>query len=73
MESQQVLEWMAMGEAKGWTDSIIEILAARFGPGTPANLEAAIRSTTNLEQLQKWLDLAVTADSLDAFRQTAGL
>jgi hypothetical protein len=81
IESQQVLEWMAMGEAKGRAegeakgkaDALLEVLAMRFPPGAPAELEAAIRATTNQEQLRNWLAFAMKADSLDAFRQAAGL
>jgi hypothetical protein len=34
---------------------------------------AVIRATQDLERLRAWLDTAATADSLDAFRQAAGL
>lgn len=81
IESQQVLEWMAMGEAKGEAkgevkgkiNSVLEVLATRFPPGVPADLEVAIRSTSDREQLRSWLLSAVKAESLDAFRQAAGL
>lgn len=77
IESQQVLEWMAMGEAKGEArgeiNSLLEVLATRFPPGAPAQLEAAIRASNDREQLRTWLVSAVKADSLNAFRQAAGL
>ncbi|HEY7154570.1 MAG TPA: hypothetical protein VH575_11470 [Gemmataceae bacterium] len=77
IESQQVLEWMAMGEAKGAVkngiDSLLRVLARRFPPGATPDMEVAIRTTVDLERLGSWLDLAVTTNSLDAFRQTAGL
>jgi hypothetical protein len=77
IESQQVLEWMAMGEAKGEIkgeiNSLLDVLAARFPPGASADLEAAIRATTNPEQLQRWLRLAVKMNSRDDFRHAAGL
>jgi hypothetical protein len=73
IESQQVLEWMDTREVNTRIDSLLEVLAARFPPGVPADLEAAIRATSNREQLRSWLLSAVKADSLDAFRQAAGL
>jgi hypothetical protein len=85
IESQQVLEWMAMGEAKGETkgkaegevkgkaDSVLRVLAKRFPPGAPAETVAAIRATVDVERLETWLDVAATADTLESFRQTAGL
>lgn len=81
IESQQVLEWMAMGEAnarakgevKGWAKALLIILAARFPPGATQEMEAIIRATVDLERLGSWLDLATTSNSLDAFRQAAGL
>jgi hypothetical protein len=85
IESQQVLEWMAMGEAKGEArgkiegkiegeiESLLRVLARRFPPGATPEMEAAFRATVDLERLGSWLDLAVTTDSLDTFRQAAGL
>jgi hypothetical protein len=81
IESQQVLEWMAMGEArgeargeiKGEITSLLQVLATLFPPGAPADLEAAIRASTDQDQLRNWLVLAVKANSIDAFRQAAGL
>ncbi|HEY7310371.1 MAG TPA: hypothetical protein VH643_13485 [Gemmataceae bacterium] len=77
IESQQVLEWMAMGEAKGELkssiNSLLTVLATLFPPGAPADLEGVIRATTDQEQLRNWLLLAVKSNSLDTFRQAAGL
>jgi hypothetical protein len=77
IKSQQVQEWMAMGEAKGnlntRIDSLLEALTTRFPREIPADLEAAIRASMEREQLRSWLMIAVTAESLDAFRQASGL
>jgi hypothetical protein len=84
-ESQQVLEWIAegeargeakgeaRGEARGEANALVRLLEKRFPPGAPADAVAAIRSSTDVEQLRRWFDLAVEADSLAAFRQKAGL
>jgi hypothetical protein len=68
-ESQQVLEWIAEGEA----NVLVRMLEKRFPPGAPADLIAAIRATPDLERLRQWFDLAWTAASLSDFRQAAGL
>ncbi len=77
IESQQVQEWIAMGEAKGEARdgiiSLLEVLATLFPPGAPADLEATIRATTDSKQLRSWLLSAVKADSLDTFRKANGL
>jgi hypothetical protein len=77
IESQQVLEWIAEGEAKGRAEgeanALLRVLEKRFPPGAPPEMLAAIRATTDLERLHQWLDLALTVDSLDSFRQAAGL
>jgi hypothetical protein len=85
IESQQVLEWINMGRAegeargeargeiKGEIKSLLQTLAVLFPPGAPAELETAIRTATSEEQVQKWLDVALRARSLEAFRQAAGL
>jgi hypothetical protein len=81
IESRQVLEWMAMGEVKGEArgeikgeiNAVLEVLATRFPPGAPADLVAAIRGSTDRDQVRGWLRTAATADSVEAFRQKAGL
>jgi len=75
IQSQQVLEWMAEGEAKGKVegkvDSVLRVLRARFG-ALPADLEAAIQVQSDLAQLDAWLDTASTVATLGDFRQAAG-
>ena len=89
IESQQVLEWMAMGEAKGEAkgeargkalgeilgemNALLRLLEKRFPPAIPGDLTARIRETTDLGSLRNWFDLALSATSLNAFRQAAGL
>jgi hypothetical protein len=76
IESQQVLEWIAegeaMGEIKGEVNALLRLLSKRFPPGPPEELRGAIRAAT-LEQLQRWFDLALDANSLESFRRAAAL
>ena len=76
IQSQQVLEWMAEGEAKGKREgqvkTLLRILRLRFG-ALALELEAAVRTTSDLDQLDRWVDAAVTSPTLDAFRQSANL
>ena len=75
IQSQQVLEWIAEGEAKGEVKgkigSLLRVLRARFG-ALPADLEAAIQAQSDLARLDQWLDAASTAATLADFRQAAG-
>ncbi len=64
---------MAEGEAKGRAGALVDVLRNRFPPGVPPEMVAAIQRTTDLERLRHWIDLAFAADSLDAFRQAAGI
>ncbi len=73
VESQQVLEWIAEGEAKGEANALLRLLERKFPPGAPAEVVAAVRATTDLEQLRRWFDMALAAASLVAFRQAAGI
>jgi hypothetical protein len=73
IESQQVLEWIAEGLVKGKVETLLRILEVRFPPGAPPDLAQAIRATTDLDRLSHWLDLAITAASLDDFLQKANI
>jgi hypothetical protein len=61
----------AKGEAKGKADALLHVLERRFAGGPPAELQSAIRTTTDLEQLDRWLDLAIEVPSLDEFQRLA--
>jgi hypothetical protein len=66
LQSQQVLEWQANATA----NALLRMLQRRFHPEVPAELVATIQATTDMEQLNRWIDAAVTSASLDDFRQT---
>src|SRR5262245_48888035 len=57
--SQQVLEWMAegeaRGEAKGTGRALLRLLELRFQT-VPVEVVTAVRNTTDLAQLGRWLD-----------------
>jgi hypothetical protein len=75
-ESEIVREWTAEaraeGEAKGNVAMLLEVLKGKFG-ALPADLEAAIRQTTDLPTLQRWGGLAGKARSLQTFRRDAAI
>ncbi len=76
VQSQQVLEWMAEGEAKGETRAkvadLLRLLELRFQVIAP-DIQANIRATDDLATLSRWFDAAATAAALADFRQTTGL
>ncbi|HUY31422.1 MAG TPA: hypothetical protein VMV69_01475 [Pirellulales bacterium] len=61
----------AEGEAKGKADALLHVLERRFARGVSTDLEAFIRAATDLERLDRWLDLAFEAGSLDEFQRLA--
>src|SRR5205823_6143499 len=70
--SEQVLAWVAEGEGKGRTETLLEILDLKFGP-VPPEVASVIRATTDLFRLKRWVAAAVTAPTLDVFRQSTQL
>jgi hypothetical protein len=68
IESQQVLEWINEGEVRGRATTLLQVLQLRFGT-LPADLVGTIRATTDPGQLERWVQAAVRASSLDEFRQ----
>jgi hypothetical protein len=67
-EPSIVLGWKAEGEAR----MLLHILERRFTP-LAEELMARIRATTGSQNLEGWADFALTATTLDQFRQEAGL
>jgi hypothetical protein len=71
-QSQQVLEWQnearREGELTGLRGAVLRALRVRFQKKIPAKLAAAIQGVKDLDELSHWLDAALTAESLDAFR-----
>jgi hypothetical protein len=48
---------------------LLQVLEQRFQAKVPADLDAAIRGTTDLVQLERWVNLAFQASSLEEFRR----
>jgi hypothetical protein len=71
-ESVIVNEWMAQAAAKAKIEDVLLILNDKFAD-VPADLRAKVEATTALDALLRWVLLAATADSLEGFRQRAGL
>jgi hypothetical protein len=67
--SESVMEWQAEARAEARAEDVIKVLRLRLGPDVPAEVEERIRATTNLEQLDRWLEAAVRARTLNKFRQ----
>jgi hypothetical protein len=69
-ESTVIAEWQAEGRWEVHRDSIRRVLQARFLVPVPDDLATAIQAEADSEVLGRWLDIAATAVSLDAFRST---
>jgi Putative transposase, YhgA-like len=59
----------AKGKAEGKAETLLRVLERRFATNVPADLDVAIRGTTDLARLERWVDLAFEAGSLDEFRR----
>lgn len=59
-------------EARGRATTLLELLTEKFG-SSPADLETAIRGTTDLERLRAWTSAAIKPPTLEEFRRIAGL
>jgi hypothetical protein len=63
-----VEEWKDKARVEQTRSNLLRVLRKRFPPELPADLEQVIQQTADLEQLSGWLDSAVEAQSLEAFR-----
>jgi hypothetical protein len=76
-QSMQVLEWQEQAEkrglARGRAEALLRILRKRLPSRVPADVEEAIRATSDLNQLDHWIDAAAGASTLTEFRRLAGL
>jgi hypothetical protein len=69
--SQQVLEWQRdareKAEIETWRQVVLRTLRLRF-QSLPEDVAGAVAGMSDLTELSRWHDLAVTASSLEAFR-----
>jgi hypothetical protein len=69
VESQQVREWMTEAEIKAKVQSILRVLEKKFPAEVPSDLLALIRQSKDVQQLDRWFDAALDANTLSAFRE----
>jgi hypothetical protein len=63
----------AEGAAEANVKTLLRLLARRFQTTLPAEVEARIRSTADLEKLGDWIDAGIDANDLAEFRQMCGI
>jgi hypothetical protein len=71
-ESTLVAEWKAAARAQGQQRSLIQVLAEKFNVPVPPEVVQVIEAQTDPEVLSRWLSHAISAASLDAFRNAIG-
>lgn len=59
----------AEGKAEAKADMVCQVLERRLGAKAPLDLEAAIRNSRDLAQLDRWVELAWAASSVEEFRR----
>lgn len=62
----------AVGKAVGKAESLLRVLRRRYRD-LPEELATSIRACTDGDQLERWLDVALDAETLEQFRQQTGL
>jgi hypothetical protein len=77
-ESPVAREWRAEarreGEIKGKADMVVRVLKRRLGEGAvPEDVVTRIKACTDSDQLDRWMDLAALATTLQQFQDDAGL
>jgi hypothetical protein len=72
IESPTVNKWMAQAAAKATAKDLLAILEKKFS-AIPAEVRAKIEATAAQDVLHNWVIAAATADTLDKFRQEAGV
>ena len=63
----------AKGEAKGKAVSLLRVLRNWYQAEVTEELAAAIRACTDSDQLDRWMDAAAETETLQQFRQRAGV
>jgi len=66
-------EGNAEGKAEANVNTLLKLLTKRFQVALPADVEARIRSTSDLEKLDAWIDASLEASDLEDFRRMCGI
>ena len=67
-QSTVILGWMEEGRVEGRRGALLSVLQARFKIPVPNDLAAAVQASADSDELSRWLRIAATVPSLDAFR-----
>lgn len=59
---------LAMGMLEAKRGDVVRAIQLRFSESVPHDLTASIRNIDDLDRLDRWLDAAITASSIDTFR-----
>lgn len=59
---------LAMGMLEAKRADVARAIQLRFSETVPHDLTASIRNIDDLDRLDRWLDAAITAGSIDVFR-----
>jgi hypothetical protein len=72
-EKRGKAEGKVEGKAEGRVDTLLQILEKRSATAVPTELASAVRATSDLALLERWVDLALQVTSLEEFRRLAQL
>jgi hypothetical protein len=72
-KTEGLAEGKAQGKAEGKAESVLRALELRFDAKAPAELEAVVRGTSNLDQLDALFEAVFHAGSLEEFQRLAGV
>jgi hypothetical protein len=72
IESPLIAELLAEAEAKAKLETLLRVMRKRYTE-VPEAMLAPIRACADGGQLDRWLDAALDADTLEKFRQRTGL
>lgn len=68
--AEGLAEGMALGMQEGQRNALLKVLRVRF-PDAPYDLMMGIRGMTDLDQMIRWLEVALVAPTIDLFRVMA--
>lgn len=68
-ESKIVQEWQRAARLQGQRDMLLRVLERRFRLPIPEDLASAVMDLGDVDDLDRCLDAALAADSLEAFRE----